>query len=77
MESLPALTGVPGTRPVHERQGGSRRQADAFRQALGQHGAPRDARSPGGEPPMRTPLQPRVPAGRKEPEQGLHVDVIA
>lgn len=76
METVRSLPGVLGTARVQERNaGGNRGNAEAFRKALQQEGA---AESGGKDAPMRTRLQPRPAASRKEPvENARHVDVIA
>lgn len=79
MENLPALSGIVPARQVHERQAGSRRQADLFRRALQQEagdGPPAD--SGGAEPPVRPGLQRGAANGRKDPGvSARHVDVLA
>ena len=72
VRNLPALH---GTRPVGERQPG-KREADAFRRALGDQGDGTAAeREP--EKPMRRPLQPQPRPGRNQEGKSMHVDVIA
>lgn len=78
MDSIRSLPGptAPGTVRDRAAGGGSQRQADAFRRALHEeagdgNGTERE------QSPMRTGLQRRPPAGRREPETAGHVDVIA
>jgi hypothetical protein len=77
MDPVRATVAVTGGVRVQERAaGGQRGNAEAFRRAL-QQGAddrPVDAR----EPPVRSPLQPRPAADRRDahPAPG-HVDVLA
>ena len=77
MDSLRGLPAVPGSVTVQERRG-SQRQADAFRRAMqqGGQGEPQ-APTPDGEQPVRRPLQPKAPTGRKDEGTACHVDVIA
>lgn len=79
MDPVQSLGGVTGSTRVQERAGGgSKRQADAFRRALADETADEDTRQAGGEPPLRTKLQPRRPADRNNDGAGArHVDVIA
>ena len=75
MDPVRNLPAVPGTRPVSERQPG-KREADAFRRALGDQGDGTAAeREP--EQPMRRGLQPRPRPGRNQEGTSMHVDVIA
>jgi hypothetical protein len=75
MDPLRATTPIPGALTVGERQAG-RRQGDAFRRALQQDGTGGDAAAARDERPMRRPLQPAAPTGRKD-DGARHVDVIA
>lgn len=76
METVRSLPGVLGTTRVQERNaGGNRGNAEAFRKALQQEGS---AEGGGEDAPMRTRLQPRPAASRKEPVvNARHVDVVA
>jgi hypothetical protein len=81
MENLPALSGLTAPARVHDRHGGNRRGAEAFRRALQQQGddqpaPPQDAAE--AEAPLRTDLQRRSAAGRRDAgATSRHVDVIA
>lgn len=79
MEPIRSLGGVTSSTRVQERAGGgNKRQADAFRRALGGQTEERTADQDGGEPPLRTSLQQKRPAGRNnEGAVARHVDVIA
>jgi hypothetical protein len=81
MESVQGLTSIVGTRRVHERNGGNRGQADAFRRAMHEQGvelaAGADAGADG-ESAVRTELQRRADNGRRDRgATSRHVDVIA
>lgn len=83
MDPLPALSGIVGATRVQDRNGGSRRDAAAFRRAMDEQagqpgGEEAAAEAGGGEQPMRRALQPRAVDGRRD--RGAthrHVDVIA
>lgn len=85
MEPMRSLPGVLGATTVHERRGGSQRQAAAFRQALaGDAGAGHDGGPPAGtgrdaaaEAPVGSRLQPPAAGDRKDQGPGHHVDVLA
>ncbi|MBX3462707.1 MAG: hypothetical protein KF830_06025 [Planctomycetes bacterium] len=79
MENLPALSGIVPARQVHDRQAGSRRQADLFRRALQQEAGDGQAADPGrAEPPVRPGLQRGGANGRKDAGAAArHVDVLA
>lgn len=74
MEPLRATSPIPGPITVGERQAG-RRQGEAFRRAMQQGNAERTAAT-ADEAPLRRPLQPAAPGGRRE-GSAHHVDVIA
>lgn len=79
MESLRGLTNIVGATRVHERNGGNRGSADAFRRAM-QEQAGEQAAATGDdhESAMRTGLQRRATEVRRDPgAASRHVDVIA
>jgi hypothetical protein len=76
VETVRSLTPVGGLGAVQERQGGNRRQADAFRRALQQEGD--DSGSTAAETSVRTGLQPQRPSSRNQTNgPGHHIDVLA
>jgi hypothetical protein len=80
MDAVRRLPDVRGDLAVGERQGG-KRQADAFRRALGQSADGEPA--PGGDrpadrsPPTPSRLQRQAAPGRREDVGVAHVDVYA
>lgn len=78
MDSIRALPGptAPGTVRDRAAGGGSRQQADAFRQAMREEGGD-GAATERDETPVRPGLQRRPPASRREAQTAGHVDVIA
>lgn len=85
MDALRGLPGVQNGLVVGERQAGQK-QADAFRQALAQHGdgkerppeaPPEPTPTPGAKAPAPSRLQRRAPASRKEQDEVRHIDVYA
>jgi len=79
MEPVRSLPGIVGTNRVNERAaGGGKRDPEAFRRALQQGAAEREAEGRSEEAPMRARLQSRPASGRKdEGTPACHVDVIA
>jgi hypothetical protein len=78
MDPLRGLPGVQGGLVVQERRGGgSKQQADAFRQALQQQAGGERSGEPLGQAPMRSRLQATAVSGRKDEGTARHVDVIA
>jgi hypothetical protein len=80
MEPLRAVPGVLGSLQVQERQGGGKREADAFRRALGEdRGGDGSGRSAGEQQPRSRPpgLQRGAAVSRKDDGKALHVDVLA
>jgi hypothetical protein len=80
MDPVQGLGGVFGTTRVQERaQGGNKRQADAFREALQQRtGSDElDGEASAREVPVRTGLQPPRQESRRGDGTSRHVDVIA
>ena len=80
METLRGLTGITGGARVQERAaGGGKRGAEAFRRALEQESDQSAPDRPAdGQAPVRTKLQQRPIASRREDgATARHVDVIA
>ena len=80
MEPLRAVPGVAGSLHVHERHGGGRRDADAFRRALGEGRGDAGSGRPDAEPaprPRPQGLQRSAAGSRKDDGKALHVDVLA
>jgi hypothetical protein len=81
MDHVQGLSPIVGATRVHERNGGSKRDAAAFRRAMqDQTGQEAGAEAGGGdaEQPMRTALQRQLANGRKDTGANhRHVDVIA
>lgn len=80
MEGIRNLPGVVSAPAVHDRAAGGRGDGGAFRRALqedrSEDGTAREHEQPA--PPMRTGLQPRPPAGRRDDGTTLrHIDVLA
>jgi hypothetical protein len=76
METVRALGTAYGVQRTGERGARSQRDADAFRRAM-EGGDGREAAHGEQEAPVRTALQPQPAAGRREGQQGHHVDVVA
>ena len=79
MDSPRSLQGITGPMFVNERNASRNKGGDAFREALQQQGGEGQAEQAEAErkQPLRSGLQVRRPVGRKEEDEGRHVDVFA
>lgn len=83
MDGVRALGGIFGPGQVHERNGGAKQNAEAFRRALaGEREQSGDGGPPADEPgarqrAMARRLQPPGRIDRRDEGEAVHIDVIA
>ncbi len=86
MDSVRSLHGITGPLFVNERNANRNQGGEAFREALQQQAGeqteaepqtPQSGPKPGGKRPLGTGLQVRPAVGRKDEDEGRHIDVFA